>query len=535
MGDWHVGSAEGEKIDSVGQMFGRFSGEVCSKMGAWQERLHRNPADLELLEQEVRSEFMRGADLMVAGLTAVVMASDELAASSERTRQSFEQPLSQGRKRSIQIRMLGGMVFWVSSLYCEPRKRVFRKQGDGARGVYIELEQFGFGKAISPGLESRVSRQAALCPSFELTQMELERDGVSLDVKTVRRIAQQCGENLLRLRTSELAQWRRGELASTDELAGQRVSVQIDGGRTKLRGPLRPQTPGNKDKTDAEGLFMENAPGRSKQQAARTFDGEWREPKLLTIFVHDENGRMTKKTQATMDGSFSGPDALAELTAMHLHRLGAAKAASITFVADGAVWIWDRIASILKQAGIPDSVPTHQVLDNCHAVHHVSKSLATLGLTQEERLPLYRELRSQLRNGQWRLVIEKLEGLVDSERTGENAAFETELNYLRKHGAAGRLSYTKFRGLGLPLGSGAIESSIRRVINQRLKSNGTFWLAEGAESMLQLRCLLITNRWDERIQSMRAYKRTRHIPDWKWAPADMASRVERKFDGPIST
>jgi hypothetical protein len=48
---------------------------------------------------------------------------------------------------------------------------------------------------------------------------------------------------------------------------------------------------------------------------------------------------------------------------MHLHRPGAAKTQSISFVSDGAVWIWDRIGSIVKQAGIPDSVKIHEVLD----------------------------------------------------------------------------------------------------------------------------------------------------------------------------
>jgi hypothetical protein len=36
------------------------------------------------------------------------------------------------------------------------------------------------------------------------------------------------------------------------------------------------------------------------------------------------------------------------------------------------------------------------------------------------------------------------------------------------------------------LGSGAIESSIRRVINLRLKGNGIFWLEENAEAILAL-------------------------------------------------
>jgi len=152
---------------------------------------------------------------------------------------------------------------------------------------------------------------------------------------------------------------------------------------------------------------------------------------------------------------------------MHLHRPGAAKTQSISFVSDGAVWIWDRIGSIVKQAGIPDSVKIHEVLDNCHAVHHVSLALSALGISDEDRNPLYRELRTHLRNGQWRSVVEELEML--STENQEYPRIQTEVSYLRHHGEAGHLAYPAFRGHGLPLGSGAIESRIRRVINLRLK------------------------------------------------------------------
>jgi len=163
-------------------------------------------------------------------------------------------------------------------------------------------------------LQSKVARQAALCPSLQFAQQELERDGVRLDVKTVRRISRQCGEGLLRLRLQELLLWREGKLPAGSELAGKRVSVQIDGGRTRIRSELR-DAPSGPEATDANGLPCENVPGRSRKRPRKTFDADWREPKLLTIFVHDETGRMVKKSQATVDGTFLGPDALAELVA----------------------------------------------------------------------------------------------------------------------------------------------------------------------------------------------------------------------------
>ena len=150
--------------------------------------------------------------------------------------------------RQLRIRLLGGLLVWVTSLYCEPRRGWFRKAEENVPGLHVELAQFGFGKGCSPALESRVSRQAALNPSFEFAQEELARDGLKMDVKTIARITYQCGAGLLALRTSELLQWRRGELPAGKEFAGKHISVQIDGGRTKIRGDLRPaEIDGGKD------------------------------------------------------------------------------------------------------------------------------------------------------------------------------------------------------------------------------------------------------------------------------------------------
>ena len=163
--------------------------------------------------------------------------------------------------------------------------------------------QFGCGKGVTPGLESRVARQAALCPSLELARDELIRNGLTLDVKAVRRITYQCGDGLLQLRKQQLMDWREGKLPAGSELRGHRVTVQIDGGRTKIRGDLRSAPPKN-EKTNADGLVTDDAPGRSKQRPGKTYDAEWREPKLITIFVHDEHGRMVKGSKATIDGTF---------------------------------------------------------------------------------------------------------------------------------------------------------------------------------------------------------------------------------------
>jgi len=521
MGACRVDGPTGPTIESVEEMVGRFTSELLMLVPGWKQRISADAGQLEPLEQEVHAACARGADLLLAALIAVVMQQPEFAAASEQTRAGFQQPLARGRERTIRVRLLGGLVLWVASLYCAPLPRS-RQSGEEVSGLYVELAQFGFGKGVTPGLQSRVSRQAALCPSLEMARQELLRSGVKLDIKTVRRITYQCGEGLLRLRKHQLLLWRAGKLPAGTEVRGKRVTVQIDGGRTKIRGALRPKPP-QAEKTDAEGLIIENAPGRSKKRPAQTFDADWREPKLVTIFVHDEQGRMVKHSQATLEGTFLGPDALAELVAMHLHRLGAAEALSITFASDGAPWIWDRIAKMVSAAKV-DQVKIHEVLDCCHAVHHISLALAALGLTEAQRMPLYREHRKLLRNGQWRRVVEELSELAADEP--DNAKLHTQIAYLRKHGEAGRLSYAHFRSLGIPLGSGAIESSIRRVINLRLKSNSMFWGEPHAETMLQVRAQVISNRWDQRLQEMREFTRRDGRIDWKWQPQDMSGKSE---------
>ena len=359
-------------------------------------------------------------------------------------------------------------------------------------GLHVELAQFGFGKGCSPALESRVSRQAALNPSLQFAQEELARDGLQMDDKTIARITYQCGHGMLALRTDELMQWRSGKLPAGKEFAGKRISVQIDGGRAKIRGDLRPVA-AEAEKRNEDGSPVEDAPGRSKKRPRQTFDAEWREPKLVTIFVHNEHGRMEKESRAVVDGTFLGPDAIAELVAMHLHRLGAAQAASINFGGDGATWIWDRLPTIVRLARL-EGIPIYEILDCCHAAHHISLALAALGQNEEERMPLYREHRTLLRNGQWRRVVEELTGLAEIDP--ENKEVRTEIAYLQKHGEAGRLQYPTFRKLGLPLGSGAIESSIRRVINLRLKNNGMFWLCRSPE--LTRLCSAKVSRYLER-------------------------------------
>ena len=59
-----------------------------------------------------------------------------------------------------------------------------------------------------------------------------------------------------------------------------------------------------------------------------------------------------------------------------------------------------------------------------------------------------------------------------------------------------RMRYDIISDVGLPIGSGAMESVIRRVVNLRLKGASMYWLEETAESMLMIRSYFKSGRWD---------------------------------------
>lgn len=374
---------------------------------------------------------------------------------------------------------MGGLLLWVTTLYCAPAARNKSGKGRGREGsgVYPEFGVLGIQEGSSPALVREVGRQVALLPSYAICREELARRGLDLNIKEVYGIGKYAGAAALTYRRRMLEQYRAGLLAAGSEGAGKRLGVFVDGGRTKIRTATRRQK------------------GRGKQKTQRRrYRTDWREPKLLIICELDQRGRMVPGSKAVLDGTFEGPDELMELLAMYLHCLGAASAELVCFGADGAPWVWDRWDWVVKRVGL-DARRVTKTLDWCHAVHHISLALEHVVEGKEERQRLFKKLRKWLKQGNWLEVVVELAKLAQD--LPNDHEVWTELSYLNKHGEVGHMDYARFRRRGVPLGSGAIESAIRRVVNLRLKGNSLTWYQENAEGMLMLRCLVLSNRWDD--------------------------------------
>ena len=369
--------------------------------------------------------------------------------------------------------------------------------------MFPELAAFGIGDGASPALIREVGRQTALLPSYEIARAELVRRGIDLDIKTVHRLGRQLGAEVLTARRHELEHYRDGQVSVGTELAGKRIGAAIDGGRVRTRVVTR---------------TVKNRKQGTKQR--RKFRTEWREPKLLILFELDKQGRMKAGTRPWIDGTFLGPDAVMELLAFHLHRLGAARAKQVVFLADGAPWIWERLDWVQRRVGLK-AKRCVRVLDFCHAVHHVSLLLQALGVSDAERPQQLRQYRGALRAGRCRQLVAEWTILAGDKNQDRQPAVRRELAYLENHAYAGHMDYALCRRRRIPLGSGAIESAIRRVVNLRLKGNGLLWKIENAEALLALRAAVLSDRWEEtldRAQQVLVGDRRR---DWHWQPPDM--------------
>ena len=389
------------------------------------------------------------------------------------------------------------------TLYCSPRGRTGKGRGPEGSGLYPELAAYRISEGCSPNVQAEVGRLVGLLP-IEQARAELARKGQEQDEKAVRRIAGELGAQMLATRTRDLMRFRAGELPVGKEFAGKSVAAEIDGGRVRVRTIVKKTRVGGKTKR-------------------KKFRVEWREPKVVILFEVDKKGRMTRGSHPVIDGTLQGPDALIELVAFHLHRMGAAKANVVTFAADGAPWIWKRLDWIVAQVGLK-AYRVVEVLDWCHAVHHVSVALAALPLVEGQRTELYNRLRGLLKAGKSRDVIAELETLAVGE--GKDSSVWREIRYLTKHSDAGRLRYNCFRCRGVPMGSGAIESTIRRVINLRLKGNGIYWTEDNAEAVFQLRAAVVSGRWEEILEHTRDSMARDRRTDWRWTPPECLAELK---------
>jgi len=384
-------------------------------------------------------------------------------------------PLTVQGRRNVAVATVQGGVATVDTPYARPPRpkgsRPGRRKGVGRRGpsgsgCYPVLAKLGFLGRTSPLLTSSVARAAAELSSYAEARESLASRGVQLDLKGVRLIAHRFADAGLEARRA------LEDAPETRELEGKRAVVLFDGGRVRTR--------------------VSGKRGRRREATGRRgYSTPWREPVLVVVYLVDENGKKTKD-RPWYEGTLAGWDAAFGIAVDLLRRLGARHARQLVIAGDGANAIWDRVDDLVGATGIRRS-RVRLFADFWHAVEHLHEVAQLVkSWTPDERVRWVRARRRQLFEG-------RVEAVVDAIRehaVGRNAKkIEREAAYFesREH----LMRYDELRAEGLPIGTGAVESAVRRVVNLRMKGPGIFWEEPNAERMLLLRCRLKAGRWDE--------------------------------------
>jgi len=158
----------------------------------------------------------------------------------------------------------------------------------------------------------------------------------------------------------------------------------------------------------------------------------------------------------------------------HIHALG-----------DGAEWIRLQTSEVFGLQGI-------FLCDFFHVSEYLGAAAETCRASAPDRWR--RTQQARLKRGALGKVIEALaEHLEDPGIAEEQAPVRNGHRYLTNRTDC--LDYPRALELGLPIGSGMIESGHRHVLQARLKKAGAAWLVENADSIANLRVLRANRQW----------------------------------------
>ncbi len=152
----------------------------------------------------------------------------------------------------------------------------------------------------------------------------------------------------------------------------------------------------------------------------------------------------------------------------------------VVAVTDGALWIQE-----LLDLHCPAAV---RVLDSMHATSYLAEAAkAAFGPGIAQTAIWIDETRQRLRAGQFAEVIAALCALPPSPEQGR------ALTYLLPRRQM--VDYPRFVANGWPIGSGAVESANKQIVERRLKQAGMQWARPHVTAMVGLRALDASDRW----------------------------------------
>jgi len=214
-----------------------------------------------------------------------------------------------------------------------------------------------------------------------------------------------------------------------------------------------------------------------------TREEEWKEMKVGRIFSGSDCVPIQKKRNQIIQSMYvchlgNHKDFFAKFEAyIRLYK-------NKVCIADGAKWLWNWI-----EDNYPDIV---QILDFYHAIEKLAFYASNQYNDKEERKKWMEIQKQQLLNNKVKTVISQLLKVTAISKEAEKARTDV-IRYYQNN--IMRMQYKTYIEKGYLIGSGAIESAHRNVVQQRLKLSGQRWSMKGAQQIVNLRAYKKSNRW----------------------------------------
>lgn len=183
-------------------------------------------------------------------------------------------------------------------------------------------------------------------------------------------------------------------------------------------------------------------------------------------------------------------DDLTPLLRLEALKQGLLSAKTVVWLCDGGRGFWRLFREHFEKHA-------QGILDFYHVAQNLWKGARAWldGRTTQAR-QWFEQARHQLRQGQANDVLADLQaaltlaGLPDAARQ----ALQNLYDYLDAH--RDHIDYARFKELGLPIGSGMVESACKWLIQQRFKGVGMRWSEDGFTHLLHLRLAWVNGRFD---------------------------------------
>jgi len=156
-------------------------------------------------------------------------------------------------------------------------------------------------------------------------------------------------------------------------------------------------------------------------------------------------------------------------------------------IADGARDLW-----LFFRKKYPSAI---HVVDFFHVCEHLSKLSELFFKDPLDAKAWYKKYRTTLKedpNGASK-VIRAVR--YRRSKIKENPEIEAELKYLQRNRM--RMNYFELQKNKLPIGSGIVEAACKNLIGARMKKSGMRWTIDGGQTVLTLRSLVLSNRWEQ--------------------------------------